>query len=286
MSEPTVLPPVRRAARDRNGLLRGLRYPSTIVGVIVAVSIIAIGLLAPILPIPSPYAQSPDAFLPPSAQHWLGTDEFGRDLFSRVVYGIRQDALVGAIAVPLGAAIGVVLGLVSTTSKYLDIVLQRIFDVSLAFAGIVMGVTVAAILGPGIMAVLVTVTLINIPLFGRLTRSAARAQLSRDYVVAARVTGAGPVRVLGQHVLPNAVDPLVVQAALSLSIAVFIEGGMSFVGIGVVPPEPSLGALLRSSTDFMSISPQYALAPMIVLTALVMSFYVISDGLNRGLLKR
>lgn len=276
----------RRRATPADGLLRGLRFPATIVALVVAAGIIAVGLLAPVLPLPSPYEQSIDSFLPPSGAHLMGTDEYGRDLFSRMIFGIRQDALVGAVAVPIGALIGVTLGLAGALSRILDVVLQRAFDVALAFAGVVMGVTVAAIMGPGINAVLVTVILVNIPLFGRLTRSAARSQLARDYVVAARVTGVRPVRVLVRHVLPNAVDALVVQGALSLSIAVFIEGAMSFVGIGVTPPEPSLGSLLRSSTDFLSVAPQYAIGPMVILTALVLSFNVIGDGLNRGLLRR
>lgn len=276
----------RLRGRPADGLLRGLRFPSTIVALVVVAVTLLLGLLAPVLPLPSPYSQGIDSFLPPSGAHLLGTDEFGRDLFSRMIFGIRQDALVGVVAVPLGAVLGIALGLAGALSRILDVILQRAFDVALSFAGVVMGVTVAAIIGPGITAVLVTVTLVNIPLFGRLTRSAVRSQLARDYVVAARVTGVGPVRVLVRHVLPNAVDALVVQGALSLSIAVFIEGAMSFVGIGVTPPEPSLGSLLRSSTDFLSIAPQYAIGPMVILTALVLSFNVIGDGLNRGLLRR
>jgi peptide/nickel transport system permease protein len=132
----------------------------------------------------------------------------------------------------------------------------------------------------------VTVVLVNVPLFGRLTRSAVRAQRSRDYVVAAEVIGARPGRVLLRHILPNALDALIVQAALSLSMAVFIEGAMSFVGIGIRPPSPSLGALLRSSTNFLSQNPWYALGPIVVVTALVLGFNLIADGLNRGLLRR
>ncbi len=112
------------------------------------------------------------------------------------------------------------------------------------------------------------------------------SQRGRDYVTAARVVGVPPVRVLFRHILPNALDALIVQAALSLSLAVFLEGAMSFVGIGVRPPEPSLGSLLRTSTTFLAESPVYALAPMVVVTALVLSFNLIGDGLNKGLLRR
>jgi peptide/nickel transport system permease protein len=261
------------------------RHAVFVAGVLV-LFLMAIGLFAPFLPLQSPTLQGEQALVPPSAQHWLGTDEFGRDLFSRVIFGIRQNALVGVVAVPLGAVIGVVLGLVSGLNRVFDTVLQRMLDVSLAFSTLIMGIVVAAIVGTGSEAVIITVTLVNIPLFGRLTRSAVRSQLVRDYVTAARVTGAGPIRVLVRHVLPNAVDALVVQTALSLSIAVFIEGAMSFVGIGVRPPEPSLGSLLRSSTSFLTVSPLYAIAPMVLLTALVLCFNIIGDGLNRRLLRR
>jgi peptide/nickel transport system permease protein len=270
----------------RGGLLRGLRSPEAVTGLAVALVILGIGVLAPLIAPYSPDAQTSNAFQPPSAAHWFGTDEYGRDLLSRVMYGIRQDLLVGVIAVPAGAVCGTVLGLVSTNWRWLDTVVQRFFDVTLAFTSLVMGVTVAAILGPGLPAVLLTVSLVNVPLFGRLTRNAVKSLQTRDYVTAARIVGVKPVRVLFRHVLPNALDSLIVQAALSLSLAVFIEGAMSFVGIGVRPPEPSLGSLLRTSITFLSRSPMYAIAPMVVVTALVLAFNLIGDGLNKGLLRR
>lgn len=274
-----------RAARGV-GLLRGLRSPEAITGLVTVLVIFGIGLLAPLIAPHSPSAQTAVAFQAPSATHWFGTDEYGRDLLSRVMYGIRQDLLVGAIAVPAGAFCGTVLGLVSTGWRWLDTVIQRLFDVTLAFTGLVMGVTVAAIIGPGLPAVLLTVTLVNVPLFGRLTRNAVKSLRTRDYITAARIGGVKPARVLFRHVLPNALDSLIVQAALSLSLAVFIEGAMSFVGIGVRPPEPSLGSLLRTSITFLSQAPMYAIAPMVVVTALVLAFNLIGDGLNKGLLKR
>jgi peptide/nickel transport system permease protein len=279
------LPPTRDRA-GHSGLLRGLRTPSALVGLSLVVVIYTAGVLAALIAPYAPNAQSPDAFLPPSAAHWFGTDEYGRDLLSRVLFGIRQDFIVGLVAVPIGAVAGTILGTLSTLSRWLEAVIQRVFDVSLAFTSLVMGVTVAAIIGPGLPAVLVTVSLINIPLFGRLAHNVVRGLRSRDYVTAARIVGAPPLRVLFRHILPNALDSLIVQAALSLSLAVFIEGAMSFVGIGVRPPDPSLGSLLRTSINFLSRSPLYALAPMVVVTALVLAFNLIGDGLNKGLLRR
>lgn len=281
-----VRPAVAARAHRKPGLLRGLRSPDAVVGLVLVGMIFALGALAPWIAQHSPYIQSINSFAPPSAAHWFGTDEYGRDLASRVLYGIRQDVLVGMVAVPIGAVAGVLLGVVSTLMRWLDTLIQRIFDVSLAFTSLVMGLTVAAIIGPGMPAVLTTVALVNIPLFGRLARNAVRGQASRDYVTAARVVGAPPLRVLFRHVLPNSLDSLVVQAALSLSQAVFIEGAMSFVGIGVKLPEPSLGSLLRTSINFLAQAPVYAIAPMVVVTALVLGFNLVGDGLNKGLLKR
>jgi peptide/nickel transport system permease protein len=276
--------PPRRGVRS--GLLRGFATPSAIVGLTIVVIVFGIGLLAPLIAPYAPNGQGPDAFLPPSGRHWFGTDEYGRDLLSRVMYGIRQDLIVGVVAVPIGAVAGTVLGTLSTLAKWLDTIIQRVFDVSLAFTSLVMGVTVAAIMGPGLPAVLVTVSLVNVPLFGRLSRNVVRGLRSRDYVTAARIVGAPALRVLFRHILPNALDSLVVQAALSLSLAVFIEGAMSFVGIGIRPPDPSLGSLLRTSINFLARSPVYAIAPMVVVTALVLAFNLIGDGLNKGLLRR
>lgn len=276
---------VRRQTRA-NGLLRGLRRPDTVVGVILVGIIFGAGLLAPLIAPRSPYLQGDAAFLAPGGDHLFGTDEFGRDILSRVLFGIRQDVFVCSIAVPLGAVVGTLLGLISATRPWLDAVVQRSFDVMLAFTSVVLGVTVSAIIGPGLEAVLVTVMIVNIPLFGRLSRNAVKVQQGRDYVVAARVVGASPMRALYRHILRNVLDPLFVQAALSLSLAVFLEGAMSFVGIGVRLPEPSLGSLLRTSTNYLSQAPTYPIAPVVVISALVLGFNLISDGLNKGLLRR
>jgi peptide/nickel transport system permease protein len=274
-----------RPERSRWG--RALRYPETVAGLTIVTVLLAAGILAPWI---APYgvdAQSSDSFAGMSSAHLLGTDEFGRDVFSRVLFGIRLDVVVAGLAVPAGVLLGTALGLLCGLHRFLDSVIQRAFDVMLAFTALVMGVAVSATaIGPGLTAIVVTVVLVNVPLFGRLTRSAVRTQRSRDYVVAAEVIGARPGRVLLRHILPNALDALIVQAALSLSMAVFIEGAMSFVGIGIRPPSPSLGALLRSSTNFLSQNPWYALGPIVVVTALVLGFNLIADGLNRGLLRR
>jgi peptide/nickel transport system permease protein len=273
--------------RTRSRWARAVRFPETIAGLVIVVTLFSLGILAPLIAPHGVDAQSSNSFAGVSGSHLLGTDEFGRDVFTRVLYGIRQDVIVACIAVPIGALTGTALGLLCGLHRLVDSVVQRLFDVMLAFTALVLGVAVSATaVGPGMTAIVLTVILVNVPLFGRLTRSAVQTQRSRDYVIAAEVVGASPGRVLRRHILPNSLDALIVQAALSLSMAVFIEGAMSFVGIGIRPPSPSLGALLRTSTTFLQQNPWYALGPIIVVTALVLGFNLVADGLNRGLLRR
>jgi len=275
-----------RASAASGVMRRGLRDLRTVLGLSIVVLCVLLGLLAPVLSPYSPLDQSAGALLPLSAAHPLGTDELGRDLFARVLYGIRVDVVVALVAIPLGALLGCSLGMLSANNRWYGTLLQRSFDLMLAFTALVMGMLIAALIGSGMPAVIVTVALINVPLFGRITRSAVMAQLSRDYAVAAQVLGVSRVRLMLRHILPNSVDALIVQAALSFSMAVFIEGAMSFVGIGVRPPDPSLGATLKASINFLSQAPAYSLAPMLVVTLLVLGFNMISDGLNQALLKR
>lgn len=253
-------------------------------GSIVIVFFILVVLAAPLFLQYSPDAQSAASLVPPSAKHLLGTDELGRDLLSRVVYGIRVDLIVGLIAVPIGGVIGIAIGLFTSTNTVADTVVQRSFDIVLAFTGMVLGLTIAALIGGGLFTVLLTVAIVNVPLFGRLVRTTVRTEMGKDYVTAARAIALPTRTILSRHILPNAIDPLLVQAGLSLSNAVFLEGAMSFIGLGVKPPDPSLGSVLRDSINFMTVSPLYAIAPMVVISLLVVAFNLISDGLNKTLL--
>jgi peptide/nickel transport system permease protein len=277
--------PVQVSDRIRRRPL-ALGSPMATAGVAIVVMILLAGILAPWLAPFAPNAQSNAPLTTPGTAHLLGTDELGRDVLSRILYGIRQDALAIGVAVPIGAVVGIALGLLCGLARWLDTVLQRLFDVMLAFTALIAGVTAASIIGPGMVSVIVTIAVVNVPLFGRLTRTSVRSLERRDFVVAAQVVGASPRRVLVRHVLPNGVDPLIVQLALSLSMAVFIEGAMSFIGLGVLLPDPSLGNMLQESVNYLSQNPYYALGPMIVVTLLVMGFQLIADGLTRKLLRR
>ena len=275
-----------RTSVPDSALRRGLRHPRTVIGLCIVAVCVLLGLLAPVLSTHSPLDQSFGALQSVSLAHPLGTDELGRDLLARVLYGIRVDVVVAVFAIPLGALVGCSLGMLSANNRWYGTLLQRSFDLMLAFTALIMGMLIAALIGSGTPAVILTVALVNVPLFGRITRSAVMTQLSRDYAVAAEVLGVSRSRLMLRHILPNSLDALIVQAALSFSMAVFIEGAMSFVGIGVRPPDPSLGATLKASINFLGQTPAYSLAPMVVVTLLVLGFTLISDGLNQALLKR
>lgn len=260
--------------------------PTASIGLVLLVLLLLAGLLAPWLAPHAPDAQTGQALARPEGSHLLGTDELGRDVFSRMLYGIREDELAIFVAVPIGAIVGISLGLLSGLSRWLDTILQRLFDVMLAFTALIAGVTTASILGPGMTAVMITIAIVNIPLFGRLARTSVLSLRNRDFVVAAGVIGASPPRVLLRHVLPNGIDPLIVQLALSLSMAVFIEGAMSFLGLGVLLPQASLGNMLQKSVNYLDQNPYYAVGPMIAVTLLVLAFQLVADGINRKLLRR
>ncbi|MBD0688228.1 ABC transporter permease [Streptomyces sp. CBMA123] len=268
--------------RRRNPYLAGLLTGRGLTGLALVAAVVLAGLLAPVLTSADPNAQSALALAGPSAAHPFGTDDLGRDLFSRVLHGIGTDLVISLTAVPVGAALGCALALLGAASRFADVAVQRVFDLVLAFPGLILALAVTAVLGPGRWPVVIVIALAEIPGFGRQLRAGILVQREREYALAARVGGAGRARVLLRHVLPNAADPLIVQSAVALSIAVFVEGAMSFLGVGIRPPDPSLGSILSQSMAYLSTHPTFAAAPLVAVTALVLGFTLIAEALNRG----
>lgn len=274
--------PARRPSRARSPYLAALGTLRGRLGIALVAVVVLAGLLAPLLTGHGPTDQSADGLRPfGTPGHPLGTDDLGRDLLSRVLYGIRADLGIIAVAVPLGALAGCVLALLAAAHPVADTVVQRAFDLVLAFPGLILALAVTAILGPGRLPVVLVIALAEIPVFGRLLRGGILIQREREYVVAARVGGTSRTRVLVRHILPNATDPLVVQIAVSLTVAVFIEGAMSFLGVGVRPPEPTLGGVLSQSVPYLAQAPDFAAGPLITVTALVLGLSLIAEALNR-----
>ncbi|MGO4588882.1 ABC transporter permease [Paenarthrobacter sp. 2TAF44] len=256
------------------GTSRGL------VSTILAVLMIAIAILAPVIAPYSSDQQGAQSFLSPGAGNLLGTDEFGRDILSRVIFAVRLDLVLAVLAIPVGAIIGTLLGLSGIWAKSLGQVSARVFDLILGFPTLILGIAVALLLTPGLPAVAVAIAIINIPVFGRLARGGMLAQLNRDYVMAAKSLGASNTRILLKQVLPNIRGALLVQSAISIADAVFIEGGLSILGLGVQPPTPSLGGLVQSGLPYITTSPMYVLGPTIALALIILGFGLLADTLN------
>jgi peptide/nickel transport system permease protein len=272
------------APRTRHpGLLHGLTHGRGLVGLVLVGTVVALGVLAPLLAPYSPNEQVPGANLVgPSSAHWLGTDEVNRDLLSRTLFGIRANLVVVFAAVPLGAALGVLLGLVTSWWPVTDVVAQRVFDLLLAFPALILAVLVTAFAGPGLVTIGAVIVLVEVPVFGRLVRTSVRTVREMPFVEASQVVGAGPTWILRRHVLPNSLEPLTVQLAVSMSVAVFIEGAMSFLGLGIRPPDPSLGSLIKDGVRLMYDAPFFAVGPLAVVVALVLGLLLISQSLSEA----
>jgi peptide/nickel transport system permease protein len=256
---------------------------SLAVGAILVALIALLGLAAPVLSGYGPIRQlAGENLLGPSLAHPLGTDELDRDVWARVLYGIRTSLTVSVLAVPIGAAVGIGAGLLAAAHRLLDVLASRLFDVVLAFPALILAIAVTALRGPGVATVITAVAIAEIPVFGRITRAEAIRLGDVGYVESARLAGGSTAWVLTRHVLPNSLRPLAVQAALSLSLAVFVESGMSFAGVGVRPPRPSLGSILATAVDNWDANPAYALGPLVAISVLCLGLLLMARGFERG----
>lgn len=274
-------PTDRDEIRSRTPLYRSLLRGPGLLGTLLVLGVVVAGLVGPVFLSYGADQQIDGAYLlAPSADHWFGTDDVNRDVLARTLAGIRVDLLIIALAVPIGAAVGTLVGLVAVTVSFADSVAQRLFDVILAFPALILGIALAAVLGPGAVTVGVVIAVAEIPVFGRLVRTSVLKVREQPYVEAALVSGASTARILLKHVLPNSVEALGVQLALSLSLGVFIEGALSYLGVGVVPPTPSLGGLIAAGNGYLETNPWFAFGPLIVISALVLGLYLIAQSIS------
>ncbi|MFI1338057.1 ABC transporter permease [Streptomyces sp. NPDC020845] len=266
--------------------LSAFRTPRGIIGLSILTVMALAALLAPLL-FPGGYdQQGPNALAGPSGGHIFGVDEFGRDIFVRSIYGLRVDLSLILTAVPLSMAIGALFGLAGAISEWLGAAVQRLLDVVIGFPGLILGVCLVAILGPGWFALFLTILIGGLPTAGRLARSAWLSQQGREYVLAARVLGVSRRQLLVRHVLPNAMDSIVVNGSVWMVIGIYIEAGLSIVGLGVQPPTPSIGVLLNNGLRFVTQSPTYIIGPAALLLLLSVGFSLVSDALNEAVNRR
>ncbi len=237
---------------------------------------------APAIATHAPTRQNFGAVLqPPSAEHRLGTDELGRDVFSRIVHGARISVMIGIMAVGLGALVGVSLGLLAGFYEgVVDNVIMRFIDILLAFPGILLAILIAAVLGAGLVPVILAVAIFSVPTFARLMRGSVLSVKRRDYVEAARAAGASDGRILGKHVLVNCFGPVLVYATLLMGDAILTAAALSFLGVGVAPPTPEWGAMISTARSYMRSAPHVVLVPGVAIFLTVLAFNILGDSLR------
>ncbi|MFB6112402.1 MAG: ABC transporter permease [Halobacteriaceae archaeon] len=280
MATETSRPAVRRARRT---IRRLRRNRLATVGFVVLGSFLIVAVLAPVIA-PYGYAETnvPDRLEGPSLSHPFGTDQYGRDIFSRVVFGARI-ALQVALAVPLVAMlVGVPIGLLAGYyGGRLDNTLMRVMDAIFAFPSILLGLTLVAVFGQSLVNIVIALGIVFIPQFARITRGSAMSVAREDHVKVARSMGASDLRILGLHVLPFCVSAILVQASITAALAIVLESSLSFLGVGVPPPRPSWGAMLRVGKGFISSGQWwYSVFPGLGIVFSVLGFNLLGDGLR------
>jgi peptide/nickel transport system permease protein len=275
----SVPSPMMRAAR------RILRNPSGAIGLSVLGAFCLVALVAPYIAPYDPVAQFPgDQLKPPGAQYWLGTDDLGRDVFSRLLYGSRISLTVGLISVAIGLGIGATTGLLGGyLGGWVDGIINRLWDCLLAFPAILLGIAIVLVIGPGAVNASIAVGIFNIPIFARLARACALSEKERDYVLAERALGASTPRILFQHILPNVMSPLLVQVMVAMAFGILLESTLSFLGLGTQPPDPSWGSMLSTSRQFLRTAWWYGVFPGVALTLLLIGLNFLSEAVRDAL---
>ena len=269
--------PTRAAARAPI-----LREPLNLLGITVIVAFAFCALFAPLIAPYDPLAQTLSSRLqPPSPEHWLGTDQLGRDIASRLLYGARISLVIGVVVVALAGVFGTFIGLVAGYAGGLaDEALMRLTEVFLAFPPLILAMAIAGALGPSLTNAIVAIAAVTWAVYARLARGQLLALRRREYVEAARSIGASPARVVVRHLLPNAIAPLLVQASFDMGGAIISAAGLSFIGFGAQPPTPEWGVMISEGRNFISTEPWLSLFPGLAILFAVGAFNVLGDGLR------
>jgi len=254
-------------------------------GLLIVLIFVFCGAFAPLIAPYDPYRNDlMDVLMPPSAEHWFGTDELGRDLLSRILYGARISLIEGLLSVALAMAIGVPIGLVSGyAGGRVDAVMMRIIDVLLAFPGVLLAIVIISILGPGLVNAIIAVAVYTVPIFARLARASTLATKDEPYVEAARAAGISDLRILIRHIFPNISATLFVMMTLRIAISILTAASLSFLGLGAQAPLPEWGAMLSNSRNVMLIAPHVAIFPGLAIILLVFGLNLFQDGLRQVL---
>jgi peptide/nickel transport system permease protein len=276
-----ALPVAEKRAPNRV-LRRFLSHRSALVGLAVVLLFIAIAAAAPLI---SPYDPAATNWAlvrkAPSAQHWFGTDEIGRDILARMLWGARASMLAGVVSVTIAMALGVPIGMIAGyAGGWTDAVISRITDALLSCPFLILAIALAAFLGPSLTNAMIAIGISQMPIFIRLARGQVMTVRVEDYVEAARAIGNPHHRIVLRHILPNIVPPILVQATLTMATAIIAEASLSFLGLGQQPPEPSWGSMLNVAKNFMNQAPWMALWPGVAICLVVLAFNLLGDGLR------
>jgi peptide/nickel transport system permease protein len=261
---------------------RSLHHRSFAIGAALVALLIATALLSFVwTPYPAAELDIPNKLQLPSAVHWLGTDSLGRDIVSLLIVGARNSIAVGVIAVGIGIAFGVAVGLLAAARRgWVEEVVMRLSDFTFAFPALLSAIMLTAVYGPGLVTSIVAIGIFNIPVFARITRAAANGVWSREFVLAARACGKGAWSISFSHVLPNIAAILIVQATIQFAVAILSEAALSYLGLGTQPPQPSWGRMLNEAQQLLFQAPQLAVYPGVAIALAVLGLNLMGDGLR------
>jgi len=260
----------------------GFRHPSLVVGATLTGLFVFAAALSLVWAPHSPFdIDVPHKLAAPSPAHWLGTDAFGRDVASLLLVGAQNSLLVGVVAVAIGLIIGAALGLLAAAmGGFPEDLVMRLADFAFAFPAVLSAILLAALFGPSVLDAILAIGVFNVPVFARVTRAAARGVWRRDFILAARAAGSGTLRISLEHVLPNILPGLTVQATIQFATAVLAETALSYLGLGTQPPQPSWGRMLNDAQTLMFQAPQLAVYPGLAIALAVLGLNLLGDGLN------
>ena len=258
------------------------RNPVTLIsaGVLVAVAVVAVTANW-IVPYGINDVDVPSALQPPSGAHWFGTDELGRDVLSRVLVAVQASMRIAVVSVTFALMVGLAIGLMAGyRGGWLDTLLMRLVDVMFAFPVLLLALAIIAILGPGVSTTILAIGIVYTPIFARVARASTLGVRTEPYVAVSRAMGTGDLYILRRHILPNIAGPLIVQTSLSLAFAILSEAALSFLGLGIQPPQPSLGRMIFDSQGFVTMAWWMAVAPGAAIFVIVLAYNLFGDGLR------
>ncbi|MGN7478433.1 nickel transporter permease [Solibacillus silvestris] len=274
-----------RAEAFKTFMKRLLKNKAAVVGGLVILFIILVGIVGPFLVKTDPNAQNIlNKLQPPSKEHWFGTDNFGRDIFSRIVNGTKLTLTVGFLSVFIGGVIGVILGIVAGYyGGAIDTITMRLMDILLAFPGILLALAIVSVLGGSLINVIIAVGIFSIPAFARIVRGSTLQVKKLEYIDAVRALGASDTRIIFKHILPNILSPIIVQATMRVATAILTASGLAFLGLGAQPPAAEWGAMLSDGRTYMHNAGHMVLIPGMMIVVVVLAFNIFGDGLRDAL---